>query len=108
MNSVAERRGGKRINAQVPVRLLTPAGEQTAHTRDLSTNGIFLYTKSHMTEGSEIELVLILPAELTGEKSWVCCHATVVRVEEAMGQTFGVAAAIRKIDLLPEMEIPAR
>ena len=70
MNPTAERRLGKRIVAQVPVQIrsATADPEQTAHTRDLSTNGVFLYTQSQMTEGSEIEMVMILPAELTGEK----------------------------------------
>jgi hypothetical protein len=46
--------------------------------------------------------VLILPPELTdGEKCWVCCQATVVRVEED-GTEFGVAAQIRRMDILPE------
>jgi hypothetical protein len=48
-------------------------------------------------------MVMILPGELIGEKRWVCCHATVVRVEESAGATFGVAAAIKKIDFLPEI-----
>ena len=40
-----------------------------AETRDVSTNGVYLYTKSRMTEGSNVELILILPPELTsGEK----------------------------------------
>lgn len=105
MNPTAERRLGKRIVAQVPVQIRTATAdpEQTAHTRDLSTNGVFLYTESRMTEGSEIEMVMILPAELTGEKRWVCCHATVVRVEESSGPRFGVAATIKKMDFLPEI-----
>ena len=105
MNLTGERRLGKRIVAQVPVQIrsATADPEQTAHTRDLSTNGVFLYTQSRMAEGSEIEVVMILPAELTGEKRWVCCHATVVRVEESSGTRFGVAAAIQKMDFLPEL-----
>jgi hypothetical protein len=105
MNATAERRLGKRIVAQVPVQIRTATAhpEQAAHTRDLSTNGIFLYTQSRMAEGSEIEIVMILPAELTGEKRWVCCHATVVRVEGSPGPRFGVAAAIKKMDFLPEI-----
>ncbi len=97
---------GKRIVAQVPVQIRTATAqlEQTAHTRDLSTNGVFLYTHSRMAEGSEIEMVMILPAELTGEKRWVCCHATVVRVESS-GPRFGVAAAIKKMDFLPEISL---
>jgi len=46
--------------------------------------------------------VLILPPELTsGEKCWVCCRATIVRVEEE-GSEFGVAAKINRMDILPE------
>jgi hypothetical protein len=59
-----------------------------------------------MTEGSDVELVLMLPPELTsGQKCWVCCHARVLRVEPGLGKDFGVAAEIQKMDILPE--IPA-
>jgi hypothetical protein len=76
----------------------------TAETRDVSTHGIFLYTESRMAEGSDVELVLILPPELTsGEKCWVCCHARVLRVEQGQGKRFGVAAQIRQMDILPEI-----
>ncbi len=80
-------------------------GNHTAETRDVSANGVFLYTNSKMEKGAEVELVLILPPELTaGEKCWVCCQATIVRVEEK-GSDFGVAAQIRRMDLLPEATI---
>ncbi len=79
--------------------------QTTGYTRDLSTGGIFLYTESQLNEGSELEMVLILPPELTrGEKQWVCCRASVVRVEDSEeGGDFGVAARIRSMDLLPEI-----
>jgi hypothetical protein len=78
--------------------------ESSAQTRDVSTNGVFLYTESRMVEGSNVELVLILPPELTsGERCWVCCHAQVLRVEEGPGTKFGVAAEIRRMDVLPEI-----
>jgi hypothetical protein len=58
-----------------------------------------------MEEGSEVELVLILPPELTsGEKCWVCCQATIVRVEEE-GPQFGIAAKIQRMDILPELSV---
>lgn len=87
-----ERRSGTRIATRVPTRVRTAQGaEVPAHTRDVSANGIFLYSNSKMEQGSEVELVLILPPELTsGEKCWVCCQATVVRVEDE-GTEFGVA-----------------
>ena len=104
MKSDNERRSGTRIAAMVPTRLRTAQGaEISAQTRDVSANGVFLYTNSKMEKGSEVELVLILPPELTsGEKCWVCCQATVVRVED-QGSEFGVAAQIRRMDILPEV-----
>jgi hypothetical protein len=106
MSSETERRAGSRITTSVPARVRTAEGSDlTAQTRDVSANGVFLYTKSRMEKGSEVELVLILPPELTsGEKCWVCCQATIVRVEEN-GAQFGVAAQIQRMDILPEIAV---
>ena len=105
MTTAAERRSGKRIAARVPTQVRSQGAQHAAETRDVSTNGVFLYTSSRMEKGTEVELVLILPPELTsGGKCWVCCQATVVRVEES-GSRFGVAARIRRIDVLPEVAI---
>jgi len=106
MKSYAERRSGTRIAARVPTRVRTAQGaDHPAHTRDISANGVFLYTHSPMEKGSDVELVLILPPELTsGEKCWVCCQATIVRVEDR-GSDFGVAAQIRRMDILPEIAV---
>ena len=90
----------------MPVRVRgTPAkAESRAQTRDVSPHGVFLYTESRMEVGSDVELVLILPPMLTsGEKCWVCCHARVLRVEQGPGNDFGVAAEIRRMDVLPEL-----
>jgi hypothetical protein len=106
MKPDGERRSGTRIPTRVATRVRTTKGiDHTAETRDVSANGIFLYTNSKMEKGAEVELVLILPPELTsGEKCWVCCQATIVRVEE-QGSDFGVAAQIRRMDILPEMAV---
>jgi hypothetical protein len=50
-------------------------------------------------------MVLILPPEIThGAKQWVCCRASVVRVEDSQdGGDFGVAASIHSIEILPEI-----
>jgi hypothetical protein len=103
MNSKMDRRSRERIVASLPVRVRSASqeGELSAHTRDVSTHGIFLYTESKMAEGSNVELVLILPPELTsGEKRWVCCHARVLRVEQGEDSKFGVAAQIERMDIL--------
>ena len=101
-----ERRAGTRIPTRVSTQVRTPEGTAlAAETRDVSANGVFLYTNSKMEEGTDVELVLILPPELTsGEKCWVCCQATIVRVEEE-GSEFGVAAKIRRMDILPEATV---
>src|SRR6202045_3767025 len=106
MSTDTERRSGTRIATRVATRVRTVQGvEQSAQTRDVSANGVFLYTNSKMEKGADVELVLILPPELTsGEKCWVCCQATIIRVEE-QGSDFGVAAQIRRMDILPEMAV---
>ena len=102
-----ERRSGQRVAARVPVSIKSQAGpvEATGFTRDLSKGGIFLYTDSRIIADSELEMVLILPPELTqGAKQWVCCRASVSRVEDSEdGGDFGVAASIRSIEVLPEI-----
>jgi hypothetical protein len=102
-----ERRSGQRTPVRVPVSVKTTGGsiETTGVTRDLSDGGVFLYTDSQISEGSQLEMVLILPPEITrSEKQWVCCQASVVRVEEGQQEgSFGVAASIRSMDVLPEI-----
>lgn len=110
MTSKLDRRSRQRVVTQLPVRVrhATANSELSAQTRDVSTNGVFLYTEAPMAEGSDVELVLILPPELTaGEKCWVCCHARILRVERGAGNSFGVAAEIRKMDILPEIPMAA-
>lgn len=105
MKAETERRPGTRIVTRVPTRVRTRQGaDLQAQTRDVSANGVFLYTNSKMEKGTDVELVLILPPELTsGEKCWVCCQATIVRIED--GPDFGMAAQIRRMDILPEVTV---
>ena len=103
-----ERRSQRRIPAQVPVSIKTQEGQPptAGYTRDLSARGVFLYTGLPIGEGNDLEMVLMLPPEFTqGEKLWVCCQASVVRVEQdSENGRFGVAACIRSIEILPEGE----
>jgi len=101
-----DRRSQKRIPTRVPVKIKPRTGEpQTGYTRDLSTNGVFLFTEARLDEGSELELILVLPPELTnGEKRWACCQASVVRVEPSSdGGSVGMAANIRRFEFMPEI-----
>jgi PilZ domain len=109
MTARNDRRTAPRTVVTLPVRLKkeTKDSELTAETRDISTNGVFLYSDQPIEEGANLELVLLLPPELTaGEKGWVCCQVRVLRVEKTPGQKFGAAAEIRRMHFLPE--IPPR
>jgi c-di-GMP-binding flagellar brake protein YcgR len=101
-----ERRKQKRLSVTVPITIKSEQGalQTTGCTRDLSGGGIFLYSDSRFSEGSELEIVMILPKEMTGgEKRWVCCRGPVVRVEENDEGRFGVAASILSMEILPEI-----
>ncbi|HEX3321014.1 MAG TPA: PilZ domain-containing protein [Terriglobales bacterium] len=103
----SERRRASRVQMSVPVSLRpgNGAAEQTATTRDLSSNGVFFYTKEPFRPGAQIEIVLILPPELAGgTKRWACCQASILRVENPTDSGFGIAATIDNLDLLPEIE----
>jgi hypothetical protein len=106
LGSKTDKRARARLAVTVPARVKQgeTAQEHAAVTRDLSMGGIFLYTQQRISEGSKLEIVLILPAELGfGEKQWACCQASVVRVEDDGGSKFGVAARIDRLDVLPEI-----
>src|SRR5579862_2910274 len=100
-----EKRTQTRLTLSVPAKVKNNDAPEAhaATTRDLSMSGIFLYTDQQIAEGSKLEIVLILPAELgLGEKQWACCQASVIRVEDGEIK-FGVAARIDRLDVLPEI-----
>ena len=102
----SEQRTAKRFNMKVPVTVRVQNGgmhEVQTETRDISERGMFLYTDSEVRAGSEIEIVAMLPPEITrNEAAWVCCHARVVRVEAPnAGSPQGIAAVIEKFAVLP-------
>lgn len=103
----SERRSQKRIATKVPVTIKSTDGaiQTSGYTRDLSSSGIFLYADANIDSGSELEIVLVLPPELTGgEQRWACCQASVARVEnKGNGGPLGVAATIRRFEFLPEI-----
>jgi hypothetical protein len=71
-------------------------------TRDVSSCGTFFYCEVAPEVGSEIELMLELPKELTeGRSAHVLCRGRVVRVEPASeSQPIGVAVEFSSIERL--------
>lgn len=100
-----ERRSHPRRPVQVPVKVRTGEGKEASGvTRDLSSNGIFLYSETGLEAGSKLELVVMLPASLgLGPGGWTLCEASVVRVEQGKGRGVGVAATLDRIEVLPEI-----
>jgi hypothetical protein len=103
-----EKRSSPRHHAKLPAKLHTPESHELVETRDLSQSGIFLECATKVAEGSAVDIVMILPKEITGDVSkWVCCKATVKRVEENVaGNRYGVAAVVDRIQAMPELTWP--
>src|SRR5579864_5192698 len=100
-----EKRSAPRKNLKIPAKVHANGGGIDAETLNLSQSGIFLECSTRVSEGSPVDIVMILPKEITGEAAkWVCCHATVQRVEDQTnGSRYGVAAAVTRIQAMPEL-----
>jgi len=78
-----ERRVAQRFPYLLPLSLRqgAPAAEGVGFTQDLSARGVFFFTDAQIGAGSEIELTLRMPSEITlGESMPVRCHGHVLRV----------------------------
>jgi PilZ domain len=107
-----ERRVGQRFPYLLPVTIHEPSGEiQTVGiTQDLSARGVFFLIDTPLKEGSEIELTLRMPSEITlGAGMPVRCKGRVLRVvrtgaTSATGTSskIGVAVRFECYEYLPE------
>lgn len=93
-------RKAPRLNTEEPVTARWTNGgvhEVTGTTRDVSSAGMLFYAEFAPDNGSEIEVMLTVPAEVMGSESkTVLCRGHVVRVEAieelaASGTRYGVA-----------------
>jgi hypothetical protein len=83
-----ERRVGQRFPYLLAVTLRDPvtSAEGVGCTQDLSSRGVFFFTDLPLNPGSEIELTLRMPSEITlGESMPVRCRARVLRIEGRNG-----------------------
>jgi len=105
----AERRGEQRFPLRLPVVVKSMHGgvqEESSLTRDVSARGAFFYLEAKLAEGTPIELILTLPAEITlTESIRVRCKGKVVRVVGTLGGgKMGVAAVIEQYDFAAESD----
>lgn len=103
-----EKRSSPRKEMKVPAKVHTDGSGISAEALNLSQSGIFLDCATKVSEGSAVDIVMILPKEITGDAAkWVCCHATVNRVEDERSQgRYGVAATVDRIQAMPELTWP--
>lgn len=100
-----DKRGKRRVRTRMRATVKLDSHAVAAETRDISTGGCFLYADESFPVGSEIQIVLMLPRELgLVTDRMVCCHATVLRVEEPDGQgKKGIAAMIDRFALMNQI-----
>jgi c-di-GMP-binding flagellar brake protein YcgR len=105
---MTERRTARRYDLSLPVIIRVPTERQTdsqeGKTRDISTRGLYFVIGQDLEAGSELDITMTLPAELThGTEVFVRALGKVVRVERRNedGTTrMGVAAVIERYDII--------
>lgn len=104
---MTERRNARRYDLSLPVMIRMPADVQdlqAGETRDISTRGLYFVIEQDLQAGSELDITLTLPTEVThGSEVFVRAAGKVVRVEprtEARNMRLGVAAVIERYDII--------
>lgn len=108
MGVMTERRTARRYDLSLPVfiRLAEEqiADPQNGKTRDISTRGLYFVIDQDLQAGSELDITLTLPGEIThGSEVLVRAMGKVVRVErrtEDETERMGVAAIIERYDIV--------
>jgi hypothetical protein len=105
---MTERRTARRYDLSLPIIIRIPAelqdDSQEGKTRDISTRGLYFVIEQDLEAGSEVDITLTLPAEIThGTEVFVRALGRVVRVErrtEDGTARMGVAAVIERYDII--------
>jgi c-di-GMP-binding flagellar brake protein YcgR len=105
---MTERRTARRYDLSLPVIIRIPAERQNdsqeGKTRDISTRGLYFVIEQDLEAGSELDITLTLPEEIThGTEVFVRALGKVVRVERRMEDgtaRMGVAAVIERYDII--------
>jgi len=105
---MTERRTTRRYDLSLPIIIRVPTERaldtKQGKTRDVSTRGLYFVIEQDLEAGSELDITLTLPAEIThGTEVFVRALGKVVRVEQRLedGNTrMGVAAVIERYDII--------
>jgi PilZ domain-containing protein len=105
---MTERRTARRYDLSLPVIIRIPVEDtsenKSGKTRDISTRGVYFTMDEQVEAGSELDITLTLPPEITqGTEVFVRAQGRVVRVEKRNGEgdlRLGVAAVIERYDII--------
>lgn len=105
---MTERRTTRRYDLSFPLIIRVPSEKaldsQQGKTRDISTRGLYFVIDQNMEAGSELDLTLTLPSEVThGSEVFVRALGKVVRIEQRIedgNSRMGVAAVIERYDII--------
>jgi c-di-GMP-binding flagellar brake protein YcgR len=105
---MTERRTTRRYDLSWPIiiRVSTERAldSQQGKTRDISTRGLYFVVDQNLESGSQLDITLTLPGEIThGSDVFVRALGKVVRVERRMEDgiaRMGVAAVIERYDII--------
>ena len=103
-----ERRTARRYDLSLPVIVRIPiegeAASRSGKTRDISTRGVYFVMVEDLNAGSELDITMTLPSEVTGgTEVFIRALGKVVRVEkrsEDGNPRFGVAAQIERYEIV--------
>ena len=103
-----DRRTTRRYDLTLPIIIRVPAEKkqdsQAGKTRDVSTRGLYFVIDQDLEAGSQLDLTLTLPSEVThGGDVHVRAMGKVLRVEKRLedGNTrMGIAAVIERYDII--------
>jgi hypothetical protein len=105
---MTERRTARRYDLSLPILIRVPIDQEPAarsgRTRDISTRGVYFTLDRDVDSGTELDITLTLPAEITrGTEVFVRAQGRVVRVDHQQNDgnpRVGVAAVIERYDII--------
>jgi len=105
---MTERRTARRYDLSLPVLIRVPVEKEPSarngKTRDISTRGVYFTLEDDPGPGTELDITLTLPSEVTrGSEVFIRAMGKVVRVDkkpENGSSRVGVAAVIERYEIV--------
>jgi hypothetical protein len=103
-----DRRIARRFDLSLPVIVRSPIDSDVdswaGKTREISNRGVYFTIDNNLSAGAELELTMILPAEITGGTVvYIRATGTVIRVDKHSGNCdheVNVAAVFEKYEIV--------